>query len=207
MQVNPYIEPLLRNATDLANTPPSSAAELEQRWLRWGLIPSPRPVRDDDLEIATGFLTEWNRLVDAATEAARVELLNDMLRRYTAPPSITDHDGSGWHLHYRDPKAAFGNTLAGATTASAAQFLCARGMRRLGRCELPDCDTAFVDFSRPGKQRYCSPACANRGAVRRHRHHARTAAARSGVSAKPEGEGGAAMSCRFVQRDGRPARS
>ena len=169
MQVNPYIEPLLRNATELVNERPASPGELERCWLRWGLIPSPTPVRRPDLQFVSRFLTQWEQLIDASTESARVELLNAMLRRYTAPPSITDHDGSGWHLHFRDPEASFGETLAGATTAAAAQFLCARGMRRLGRCELPDCDRAFVDFSRPGRQRYCDAACANRGAVRRHR--------------------------------------
>jgi len=135
-------------------------------------------VRKRDLVVVSRFLAQWERLVDAAIEPARVELLNAMLRRYTAPPSITDHDGSGWHLHYRDPAADFGDTLAGATTASAAQFLCAHGMHRLGRCELPDCGKAFTDFSRPGRQRYCGPACANRGAVRRHRSRARLAVRR-----------------------------
>jgi predicted RNA-binding Zn ribbon-like protein len=44
-----------------------------------------------------------------------------------------------------------------------------RGMDRLHRCALAECNNAFGDFCRTGRQRYCSPACANRDAVRRHR--------------------------------------
>ncbi|MGA5539556.1 CGNR zinc finger domain-containing protein [Mycolicibacterium nivoides] len=43
-------------------------------------------------------------------------------------------------------------------------------MHRIHRCAAEDCAHAFVDFSRPGTQRYC----ANRDAVRRHRATTRT---------------------------------
>ncbi|MGY4709189.1 CGNR zinc finger domain-containing protein [Mycolicibacterium sp. CBM1] len=42
-------------------------------------------------------------------------------------------------------------------------------MRRFRVCARADCDNAFVDFTRPGTQRYCRHNCANRDAVRRHR--------------------------------------
>lgn len=119
--------------------------------------------------MVTEYLVAWRQVVDAEDEGERVEHLNQMLDAYAAAPSITDHDGSGWHLHFRDPEEGFGGTLAGSTTAAAAQFLTARGMHRLGRCRLDGCERAFVDLSRPGTQRYCSHACANRDAVRRHR--------------------------------------
>ncbi|WP_220093477.1 CGNR zinc finger domain-containing protein [Flexivirga caeni] len=120
--------------------------------------------------------------MSAADPTSRVESLNRMLACYTAPPSITDHDGSGWHLHFRDPEVGFGPTLAGATTAAAAQYLCDRGMHRVGRCAGADCRHAFVDFSRPGRQRYCTHACANRDAVRRYRARAPQEATRVGRS-------------------------
>ncbi|SIR93322.1 CGNR zinc finger domain-containing protein [Williamsia sterculiae] len=173
MRVNPYIEPLLHNATDLLNRPPTSVEELERRWLDWGLIQFPHPVTADDLDVVLAYLEQWGHLVDAPGERERVLILNAMLARFTAPPSVTDHDGSEWHLHYRDPAATFGMTLAGSTSASAAQFLCDRGMQRLGRCGIPECRRAFVDVSRPGRQRYCTQACGNRAAVRRHRASAR----------------------------------
>ena len=171
MQVNPYIEPLLENAIELLNDPPESPLELERRWTAHGM-PAQKPATEDDLTLLARYLKHWGRAVDAGTDRERVEHLNRMLRTYTAPPSITDHDGSGWHLHFRDPEAGFGSTLAGATSAAAAQYLTARGMHRLGRCRAPGCRRAFVDLSRPGTQRYCCHACANRDAVRRHRGRA-----------------------------------
>ncbi|MGV9673900.1 CGNR zinc finger domain-containing protein [Nocardia sp. NPDC003482] len=173
MRVNPYIEPLLRNAIDLLNRPVSTPAELEVRWTAHGL-PAQHPTTAADLREVDHFLDGLRRAVDATTETERVDILNAMLTRFTVGPSITDHDGSGWHLHYRDPDAGFGATLAGATSAAAAQYLTDRGMHRLHRCAAEDCANAFVDFSRPGTQRYCTHPCANRDAVRRHRAATRT---------------------------------
>lgn len=171
MRVNPYIEPLLQNTIELLNDPPNYPGELEQRWSAHGM-PAQKPATTDDLAILTRYLAHWRRVIDADTDQERVAHLNRMLHAYTAAPAITDHDGSGWHLHFRDPDAGFGLTLAGATSAAAAQFLTARGMHRLGRCRLTECGRAFVDLSRPSTQRYCSHTCANRDAVRRHRSRA-----------------------------------
>jgi predicted RNA-binding Zn ribbon-like protein len=164
---------LLHNVTDLLNQPASTPADLEERWTSRGM-PAQRRATTDDLRRVREFLRAWEGVVDAATEHDRVAVLNQLLDRFTARPSITDHDGSGWHLHYRDPDASFAATLAGATSAAAAQYLTDRGMQRIRRCALTDCTNAFVDFSRPGTQKYCSHGCANRGAVRRHRATSRT---------------------------------
>lgn len=168
MRVNPYIEPLLQNVTDLLNRPATTAADLEDRWTSRGM-PAQSRATGEDLEQLRKFLRQWAALVDAPTEHERVRVLNQMLARHTAKPSVTDHDGSGWHLHYRDPDAGFTATLAGATGAAAAQYLTDRGMHRIRRCALAECANAFVDFSRPGTQKYCTHNCANRDAVRRHR--------------------------------------
>ena len=117
------------------------------------------------------------RLVDAADEPARVAVLNELLTRYASQPTVTDH-GGGWHLHYRPDAASLGEILAASTTVAAAQHLTAHGMHRVGRCALPECGRAYVDHSRPGRQRYCSHACANRDAVRRHRAAGREPASR-----------------------------
>ncbi len=168
MRVNPYVRPLLENVIDLLNHPASEPADLDGRWVSRGM-PVQRRATTEDLREVRQFLPAWEHVVDAPTEHDRVRALNELLGRFAAKPSITDHDGSGWHLHYRDPDAGFAATLAGATSAAAAQYLTDRGMHRIRRCALDDCGNAFVDFSRPGTQKYCSHSCANRDAVRRHR--------------------------------------
>jgi predicted RNA-binding Zn ribbon-like protein len=168
VRVNPYIEPLLRNVTDLLNRPACTPADLEERWASHDM-PAQSRATDEDLRTVRAFLREWEDVVNAATERDRVAALNQLLDRFTSTPSITDHDGSGWHLHYRHPDADFAATLTGATSAAAAQYLTDRGMHRIRRCALTECANALVDFSRPGTQKYCSHRCANRDAVRRHR--------------------------------------
>ena len=168
MHVNPYIQPLLQNVTDLLNRPVSTPAELQKRWTLRGM-PAGRRATVADLRDTRKFLREWENAVDAPTDDERVRVLNQLLARFAATPSITNHDGSGWHLHYRDPDAGFAATLAGATSAATAQYLTDRGMHRIRRCALIDCSKVLVDFSRPGTQKYCTHSCANRDAVRRHR--------------------------------------
>jgi predicted RNA-binding Zn ribbon-like protein len=168
VRVNPYTQPLLQTATDLLNRPATTPADLEDRWTAQEM-PVQHRATVEDLQQVQEFLRAWKAMVDAPTDHDRVRVLNRMLARYATSPSITDHDGSGWHLHYRDPDAGFAATLSGATSAAAAHYLTDRGMHRIRRCALADCANAFVDFSRPGTQKYCSHGCANRDAVRRHR--------------------------------------
>ncbi|MFF1485218.1 CGNR zinc finger domain-containing protein [Streptomyces sp. NPDC058319] len=172
MHVNPYGRPLLDNVIDLLNRPPTGIEDIAARWVAVGM-PLENEAREGDAALVRDYLRGWRRLVDAEDEPARVAVLNALLTRYAGPPTVTDHDGSGWHLHYRPDGAGLGAVLAASTTVAAAQHLTAHGMRRLGRCALPECGDAYVDHSRPGRQRYCSHACANRDAVRRHRRAAR----------------------------------
>ncbi len=129
-------------------------------------MPAQRRATVEDLREVRDFLRAWEGASSTRRpKHERVDVLNELLARFTAGPSITDHDGSGWHLHYRDPTRDLAATLAGATTAAAAQYLTDRGMHRIRRCAAPQCTCAFVDFSRPGTQRYCCHRCANRDAV------------------------------------------
>jgi hypothetical protein len=168
VHVNPYSRPLLHNVIDLLNRPPAGIDDICARWVAVGM-PMENGPGAHDLDLVRDYLGDWRRLVDAGTEAARVAVLNELLTRYAGRLTVTDHDGSGWHLHYRSDDADLGEVLTASTTVAAAHHLTAHGMHRLGRCALPECADAYIDHSRPGRQRYCSHLCANRDAVRRHR--------------------------------------
>ncbi|AJT68954.1 hypothetical protein T261_7356 [Streptomyces lydicus] len=168
MQLNPYGEARVRFVTDLTNTPPTSADELAQRCTAAG-IPLDHPVTERDLREVVGFLARWAEVVDADTDARRAALLNALLAESTAHPRLTDHANGGWHLHYREDGLSMGGVLCAIAAIGTALHLTSLGMHRLGRCALAECGNAFADFTRAGRQRYCSPTCANRDAVRRHR--------------------------------------
>ncbi|SEE62393.1 CGNR zinc finger domain-containing protein [Jiangella alba] len=114
--------------------------------------------------------TELARVVDAPTSGERIEALNRLLARGTAHPRISLHNGPP-HVHFRPDDVPPERQFAAITAFGLAWFLTQRGLHRLGRCAAPDCDVAFADVTRNGRQRYCSPRCANRQAVRRHRAH------------------------------------
>ncbi|SEH03739.1 Putative stress-induced transcription regulator [Nonomuraea solani] len=113
--------------------------------------PELRRLRD---ELAAVFDTAGDR--DAATVVA--ERLNALLVRYPVRPQLSDHDGTGWHLHLAEDSAA--SAVMG-LAAVVAEF----GADRLGRCREPHCGRAFIDTSSNRSRRYCSSRCASRANV------------------------------------------
>lgn len=168
MHLNPYGEDPVRFAIDLVLAPPRSAAELGRRCTAAGVVVDVKPT-DDDLHEVERFLARWLGVVDATSTEQRAERLNLLLAQSSAYPRLTNHASDGWHIHYRDADLPLGGVLRALITVGTALHLTGRGMTRLRRCTLDECRSPFADFSRGGTQRYCSPGCANRDAVRRHR--------------------------------------
>ncbi|HWM04647.1 MAG TPA: CGNR zinc finger domain-containing protein [Actinophytocola sp.] len=173
MQLNPYGQDAIVLAVDLANRRPETAGELVSRCEGAGVV-FERDTPAPDLAEVLDFLDRWCEVVDATEPDRRAALLNVLLAESTAHPRLTSHTGS-WHIHYRDEAITFARKLRALISTGTALHLAGRGMHRLGRCAGDGCDRVYADTSRNGRQRYCSPACANRDAVRRHR--ARRAAA------------------------------
>jgi hypothetical protein len=168
MHLNPYGEDAVNLAADLANRRPAGAEELADRCRAAGLVLE-NPVTPQDLDRTQDALAAWEMVVDATDEHERAELLNRMLAAAAAHPRMTNHAGSGWHLHFRDDRQTLGSVLFSLIAVGTALHLTGRGMHRLRRCAVSECTTIFADTSRTGRQRYCTPRCANRDAVRRHR--------------------------------------
>jgi CGNR zinc finger protein len=168
MHLNPYGQDPVELAVDLVNHRPASATELVERCAAVGVVFEDGTGVPDLTEVL-GFLDTWCEVVDTPEPERRAALLNTMLAESTAHPRLTDHVGDGWHLHYRDENITYARKLRALISTGTALHLTGRGMHRLGRCATDGCDRVYADFSRTGRQRYCSPACANRDAVRRHR--------------------------------------
>jgi hypothetical protein len=173
VHLNPYGRDAVLLAADLANDPPSGREELVRRCREAGLVVD--RTASDDLERTRDLLDRWRGIVDAPDPATRAVLTNGLLAESCGHPRLTDHANStehadrGYHLHFRDADLPVGRVLCSLIAMGTALHLAGRGMHRLGRCAVDDCDRVFADVSRTGRQRYCSTACANRDAVRRHR--------------------------------------
>ena len=168
MHLNPYGSDAVRLAVDLATDPPRTVAELDQRCRANGVVVELRTTAAD-LAAVHDVMDEWVGVVDATDDETRAQRINTMLAKYAEHPRLTNHASDGWHVHYRPDHVSTARLVATLITTGTALHLAGRGIDRLGRCAADDCDTVYADLSRTGRQRYCSPGCANRDAVRRHR--------------------------------------
>ncbi|EWS80359.1 CGNR zinc finger domain-containing protein [Brachybacterium phenoliresistens] len=174
MHLNPYGEYAVLLARSLAEDWPADRAGIVARTREFGMS-MPFPERAGDHARCREVLDEWLRVVDADAKAERAALLNAIMAEASAYPRLTDHHGEGWHLHYRDGDDDLPLVLRAVLGVGTALFLTTRGMGRLGRCAAAPCTRVIVDTSRNGTQRYCSPRCGSRAAVRRHRARRRPA--------------------------------
>ncbi|KAA0023412.1 CGNR zinc finger domain-containing protein [Antrihabitans cavernicola] len=172
MHLNPYGADAVVLATELVNDPPDDVRALARRCVDAGVVVEVEPTAAD-FAATHRFLDAWTEVVDAESDAERALLLNRLLARASAYPRLTDHAETGWHIHYRDPDMPLSGVLEALLSVGTALHLTGRGMDRLGRCATAECGRVFADVSRNGRQRYCSPACSNRDAVRRHRARSR----------------------------------
>ncbi|MFJ4037194.1 CGNR zinc finger domain-containing protein [Microbacterium sp. NPDC090007] len=168
MHLNPYGEYAVLLAASLANEWPDDRDGIEARTREMGMTMT-FPVASDDHERTRAVIDEWLRIVDAPDDDTRAALLNTQMAAVTAYPRLTNHDGEGWHLHYRDSDEELPRVLAAVISVGTSLHLVTRGMDRLTRCAAEPCTRVVVDVTRNGRQRYCSVRCANRAAVRRHR--------------------------------------
>ncbi|MFP3462207.1 CGNR zinc finger domain-containing protein [Arthrobacter globiformis] len=174
MHLNPYGEYAVLLAQSLANDWPSDRAGIVARTREHGMT-MPFPERPGDHARCRDVLDQWLTVVDADTADERAHLLNQQMAAVAAYPRLTDHNREGWHLHYRDTDDDLPLVLHSVFAVGTALHLTTRGINRLGHCASNPCLNVIVDISRNGTQRYCSPRCASRDAVRRHRTRSRNA--------------------------------
>ncbi|WP_036970025.1 CGNR zinc finger domain-containing protein [Promicromonospora kroppenstedtii] len=168
MHLNPYGEYAVLLAASLANDWPDDRAGIEDRTREFGMTMEFREEPADHAH-ARQAIDEWLRVVDTPEPEQRAALLNAQMAAVAAYPRLTDHDGEGWHLHYRDENQVLSAVLRAVISVGTSLHLVTRGMHRLARCASEPCTNVVVDVTRNGRQRYCSVRCANRAAVRRHR--------------------------------------
>lgn len=171
MHLNPYGEYAVLLAASLADDFPADRAGIELRTLDRGMTMTFPPARDDHEQVRR-VIDDWLQIVDASDAEERARLLNAQMAQAAAYPRLTNHDGEGWHLHYRDDVQSLPFVLRAVIAVGTSLHLVTRGMDRLGRCEAAPCTNVVVDVTRNGRQRFCSVRCANRAAVRRHRARA-----------------------------------
>ncbi|WP_199443446.1 CGNR zinc finger domain-containing protein [Umezawaea beigongshangensis] len=98
----------------------------------------------------------------------QVRVVNGLLADSATQPHVSQHDGRPPHLHYALEDAHVVDRVRAFTAAGLAHLLCQDG-DRIGLCGREGCGVVYVDTSRNGRRRFCTPRCANRVHVAEHR--------------------------------------
>lgn len=107
--------------------------------------------------------------LDAGDEDTAARLVNAMLRRTDAHPELDRDAGGRWSIHFHGPDTTFARGWAAGLAAGLAMAIGGDLGSRLGLCEAPGCDRAWVDRSRNTHRRFCSTRCQNRVKAAAHR--------------------------------------
>jgi predicted RNA-binding Zn ribbon-like protein len=108
---------------------------------------------------------------DLDTAAAEI---NALLVDTNARPQLDRGKDRPWSLHFHGPDEQLANGWAAGCAAGLALAVGSDLAGRLGVCAAPQCDRVFVDVSKNGQRRFCSPQCQSR--VKAAAHRARQAA-------------------------------
>ena len=141
----------------------------------------------DEPEAVTAAVADSRRLVELAQrmrivfeaahagdlDAAATEI-NALLLDTNARPQLDRGRDRPWSLHFHGPDEQLANGWAAGCAAGLALAVGSDLAGRLGVCAAPQCDRVFVDVSKNGQRRFCSPQCQSR--VKAAAHRARQAA-------------------------------
>jgi predicted RNA-binding Zn ribbon-like protein len=137
----------------------------------------PQPsVRQDDARRLTELAGRMRIVFESAHSGdldRAADEVNALLLDTNARPQLDKRD-KGWSLHFHGPDDGLVNGWAAGCAAGLALALGSDLAGRLGVCAAPQCDRVFVDVSRNGQRRFCSPQCQSR--VKAAAHRARSAA-------------------------------
>ncbi len=186
MNYDHYTDPSIAVAVDLINTygtePVAAAGHDHQpagglaEFLRRHGIDD-RGTDASDVSSATELADRLHGVFTTTDPAVAADIVNSVLADARVLPRVSDHDGSGWHLHYHAADARAIDRLAAVAAMGLATALCTGGLQRLGRCDGNACRDVYVDSSRNNRRRFCSDSCGTSVHVAAHRARRRSAGA------------------------------
>ncbi|TCC18281.1 CGNR zinc finger domain-containing protein [Kribbella speibonae] len=132
----------------------------------------PKSVPVDDARRLKSLAGRMRVVFEAASsgdlDAAATEI-NALLVDTNARPQLDRGKDRPWSLHFHGPDEQLANGWAAGCAAGLALAVGSDLAGRLGVCAAPQCDRVFVDVSKNGQRRFCSPQCQSRVKAAAHR--------------------------------------
>lgn len=155
----------VREAGELLSTPDALRSFLAEHGVD---VPTPAAA---DLDEVLALRARVRGVLEAATEQAAADGANSLVTEAAAGPVLGPggDDRWRWYVSIRADATLAGQlgVLAGIGLLGTLEAL---GHDRFRPCGSPECEGVFVDTSRGGRRRYCTPSlCGNRLNVARHR--------------------------------------
>ncbi|WP_306336518.1 CGNR zinc finger domain-containing protein [Streptomyces sp. KL118A] len=134
-------------------------------------LSSGRAPTDRDLEQVLALRQEVRSLLESQDEDGLADRANALVERAgTRPVLERDADGHWQWFMAAGPGATLADDLAALIGTGLLGVLHTLSGERVRPCASPVCDGMFVDTSKAGRRRYCTPGlCGNRLNVARHR--------------------------------------
>lgn len=88
--------------------------------------------------------------------------LNELMDEFGTRPKLQRHDGEPWHLHVHARRNSIADHWIASCGFGLAIVVGGDHANRLGVCLATACDRVYVDVSRNGRRRFCSPSCQSR---------------------------------------------
>jgi predicted RNA-binding Zn ribbon-like protein len=144
---------------------PPSRDEVEAVLLRYG-EPEPPRLTGDDLVALRSAAARLMPVFEATTTDEAAQRLNALLAAHAAPPRLSAHDGTAWHLHVDDADdAPWATWFLASSSLALATVLADRQAPPGGICAAHDCTQPYVDLGAGAPRRFCSERCATRTRV------------------------------------------
>jgi predicted RNA-binding Zn ribbon-like protein len=132
----------------------------------------PKSVPVDDarrLKLLAGRMRIVFEAANSGDLDAAAEEINALLVDTNARPQLDRGKARPWSLHFHGPDEQLANGWAAGCAAGLALAVGSDLAGRLGVCAAPQCDRVFVDVSKNGQRRFCSPQCQSRVKAAAHR--------------------------------------
>ncbi|GAA2826070.1 CGNR zinc finger domain-containing protein [Kribbella solani] len=120
------------------------------------------------VQLAGRMRTVFEAASSGDLDSAAVEI-NALLVETNARPQLDRGQDRPWSLHFHGPDEQLANGWAAGCAAGLALAVGSDLGGRLGVCAAPQCDRVFVDVSKNGQRRFCSPQCQSRVKAAAHR--------------------------------------